>query len=76
MILHATGFRVPGTLAVAVPCLAAGRLVVDVRLCDGIGVATDYLGECRSLVHTVPVLPVEVPHRIDFEVLRASFFAA
>jgi hypothetical protein len=59
-----------------VPGCVAHRLVVDVRVCDGIGFAKDCLGERRSVVHSLLVLFITVSHRIDVAVLCASIFAA
>ena len=40
-----------------------------------VDLATDGLGECRSLIRSLPVLSGTVPDRVSFAALPASFFA-
>ena len=63
-----------GFFAAAVQCGPALRLVLDGRLCGGIGVAADGLGECRFIFCAVPVLPGEVPRGIVFRGFACCLF--
>ena len=61
-ILHATGIDVrPGFALFLCNVLLLGRLVLDWRFCGGVGLATNGLGECRALIHSLPVLSGTVP---------------
>jgi hypothetical protein len=61
--------------AVPVQRLAPGRMVLDGWFCGGVDLATNGLGECRSLVRSLPILSGTVPGGISLTALPGSFFA-
>ena len=50
------------------------RLVLDGRLCGGVGIAANFVGEHGFVLFAVLILFVEIPRGVPVEILLVSFF--
>ena len=61
---------------VAMQCPVADRVVLDRRLCHGVGVAADRTSECRFVLPAMRVLPGEISGGIPVAVLPAPLYVS